>query len=73
METSIEATSLGLQFVAITRPGHGWKSSNEHVIRSQAMRHVRRKQKLKLIEAQAKFGGSLPVPTRHERYDRLTV
>ena len=51
MKNSRETAGLDLRFVAVTKPGHGWKSSDEHVVRSHAMRHVRRKQKQKLVES----------------------
>lgn len=34
-------------FVNISRPGYDWKNRNEYVVRSHAMRHVRRRQKAK--------------------------
>lgn len=38
--------SPSFKFVRITKPGHGWKNHNEHIVRSHAMRQVRKRQKL---------------------------
>lgn len=46
----------GFQFVTVTRPGHGCKNNNEHIVRSHVMKQVRRKQKLKVVEEAAKIG-----------------
>jgi hypothetical protein len=53
-----EAGSPDLKFVTITKPGHDWKRGNEYVVRSHVMRHVRKKQKLKVAEAQRKLNAS---------------
>jgi hypothetical protein len=58
MNDPSEAGSPGLQFVTITKPGHDWKRGNEYVVRSHVMRHVRKKQKLKVAEAQRKLNAS---------------
>lgn len=55
MKNLRETANLDLRFVAVTKPGHGWKSSDEHVVRSHAMRHVRRKQKQKPVESRKKI------------------
>jgi hypothetical protein len=58
MEGPSEAGSPSLKFVTITKPGHDWKRGNEYVVRSHVMRHVRKKQKLKVAEAQRKLNAS---------------
>lgn len=42
---SSEDMASSFQFVTITKPGHGWKNKNEHIVRSHVMRQVRQKQR----------------------------
>jgi hypothetical protein len=42
-----DGAASDFQFVTITKPGHGWKDKNEHIVRSHVMRLVRQKQREK--------------------------
>jgi hypothetical protein len=59
--------SSSFQFVSVTKPGHGWKNENEHIVRSHVMRQLRQKQR---EERKAKRGEKdvYRVPRSAERY-----
>jgi hypothetical protein len=74
MKGPSEAGSPGLKFVAITKPGHDWKRGNEYIVRSHVMRHVRKKQKLKVAEAQRELNASSTGQIQWDtRYDELPI
>jgi hypothetical protein len=51
-----------IQFVNITKPGLGWKNRNEHLVRSHAMKHVRRRQKKSTLEQSRRMNETLTNP-----------
>lgn len=53
MDDTIDDSIDNFCFVAVTRPGSGWKSGGEHLIRAHAARHSRRKQKLQRMKSQS--------------------
>jgi hypothetical protein len=50
-----KAPPLRYQFVTVTKPGDRW-NKNEHIVRSHAMRLVRRTQRLQKLAKQDKMG-----------------
>jgi hypothetical protein len=74
MKDSSEAGSPGLKFVAISKPGHDWKRGNEYIVRSHVMRHVRKKQKLKVAETQRRLNASSSGQIQRDtRYGKLPI
>jgi hypothetical protein len=69
-----EGIAPSFQFVSITKPGDGWKHHNEHIVRSHAMRQVRKRQKLETKARQKELESSLVAKQKTDRrYSLLLI